>query len=63
MTLTLPALNRARRILWLVKGEDRADAVAGLARGDAALPASRIRRESALQLADRAAAARVELQP
>lgn len=60
MTLTLPALNRARRILWLVTGADKADALAGLARGDAALPASRIRRASALLLADSAAAARLE---
>ncbi len=63
MTLTIPTLNRARRILWLVTGEDKADAVAGLVRGDAALPASRISQESALLVADRAAAARLEPQP
>ena len=63
MTLTIPALNRARRILWLVTGEDKADAVVGLAHGDPALPASRIRRESALLMVDRAAAALLEPQP
>ena len=63
MTLTIPALNRARRILWLVTGADKADAVVGLADGDPALPGSRIRRESALLLVDRAAAALLEPQP
>ena len=59
MTLTFPIINRARRILWLVTGEDKAEAVARLVRGDPSLPASRVSRESALLLADRAAAARV----
>ena len=63
MTLTIPALDRARRILWLVTGADKAEAVVGLAQGDPALPASRIRRESALLLVDRAAAALLEPQP
>jgi 6-phosphogluconolactonase/glucosamine-6-phosphate isomerase/deaminase len=30
MTLTYPALNRARAILWLVTGEDKVDALARL---------------------------------
>jgi 6-phosphogluconolactonase len=63
MTLTFPILNRARRILWLVTGADKASAVARLARGDPSLPASRIGRESALLLADRAAAALLEPSP
>jgi len=62
MTLTFPIINRARRILWLVTGEDKAEAVARLAQGDPSLPASRISREPALLLADRAAAARLASQ-
>jgi 6-phosphogluconolactonase len=58
MTLTFPIINRARRILWLVTGEDKAEALARLVQGDPSLPASRVSREPALLLADRAAAAR-----
>lgn len=57
MTLTFPIINGARRILWLVTGEEKAEAVARLARGDPSLPASRVNRESSLLLADPAAAA------
>lgn len=57
MTLTFPAINRARRILWLVPGADKAEMVARLERRDPALPASRVRARGALLLADRAAAA------
>ena len=59
MTLTFPAINRARHILWLVTGADKAEILARLVQGDPALPASRVRRASALLLADRAAAARL----
>ena len=34
MTLTFPALDRARRVLWLVTGEDKAAMLARLQRGD-----------------------------
>ena len=34
MTLTYPVLNRARRILWLVTGEDKVDALRRLRDGD-----------------------------
>ena len=57
MTLTFPLINRARRILWLVTGGDKADAVARLVQGDPSMPASRVRREPALLLVDRDAAA------
>lgn len=56
LTLTFPALDRARRILWLVTGSDKAAALARLRRGDAAIPAGRVRRDRALVLADVAAA-------
>jgi 6-phosphogluconolactonase len=57
MTLTYPMLNRARRILWLVTGNDKVDALARLREGDVSIPAGRIQRDQALILADRAAAA------
>ncbi len=56
MTLTYPALDRARRVLWLVTGAEKlCDARASRA-GDRSIPAGRVRRENALVLADRAAA-------
>ncbi|HEV2382265.1 MAG TPA: 6-phosphogluconolactonase [Terriglobia bacterium] len=55
MTLTYPALNRARRVLWVVNGGEKADMVRRLRDGDVSIPAGRIRREQALLLADRAA--------
>jgi 6-phosphogluconolactonase len=56
MTLTYPALNRARRILWLVTGADKVDALARLREGDASIPASGISTDDAVVLADAAAA-------
>ena len=57
MTLTYPILNRARRILWLVIGSDKAGSLVRLRNGDASIPAGRVRQDGALILADRAAAA------
>jgi 6-phosphogluconolactonase len=59
MTLTYPMLNRARRILWLVTGSEKAGMLVRLRYGDATIPAGRVRQEHALVLADRAAAARL----
>ena len=56
MTLTYPILNRARRILWLVTGSDKVDALACLRQADTSIPAGKIRRDHALVLADQAAA-------
>ena len=56
MTLTYPALNRARSILWLVTGEDKVDALARLRAGDSSIPAGRVETANALVLADRLAA-------
>ena len=56
MTLTYPMLNRSRRILWLVTGSDKVDALARLRDGDPSIPAGRIQRDQAMVLADRAAA-------
>jgi 6-phosphogluconolactonase len=59
MTLTVPAVNRARAVLWLVSGPGKADMLARVLAGDPALPASLVRPDQALVLADRAAAQRV----
>jgi len=56
LTLTYPLLNRARTILWLVTGSDKAPALARLAAGDTGQPAGRIRRDGAIIVADAAAA-------
>ena len=56
MTLTYPTLNRARRILWVVTGSEKASMLARLRDGDASIPAGRVRREHVLVLADRTAA-------
>jgi 6-phosphogluconolactonase len=56
MTLTYPALNRARRVLWLVTGDDKPAMLARLRGGDRAIPAGRIRADAAEVFADAAAA-------
>ncbi len=56
MTLTYPALNRARQMLWLVTGDDKVDALRRLRAGDQSIPAGWISTENALVLADAAAA-------
>jgi 6-phosphogluconolactonase len=56
ITLTYPTLNRARRILWVVTGAEKAGMLRRLRDGDPSIPAGRIRRETALVLADSAAA-------
>src|SRR5215468_8010800 len=55
MTLTYPMLNRSRRILWLVTGNDKVNALARLREGDTSIPGGRIQQEQAVVLADRAA--------
>jgi len=57
MTLTYPILNRARQILWLVTGGEKAEMFARLRDGDRTIPAGRIRAAGAVVLADRPAAA------
>ncbi len=56
MTLTYPTLNRARRLLWLITGDDKAAMLVRMRRGDRGIPAGRVRQDHALVLADRAAA-------
>jgi 6-phosphogluconolactonase len=56
MTLTYPAVNRARRVLWVVTGSEKVEMLGRLRDGDVSIPAGRVSREYALVLADRAAA-------
>jgi 6-phosphogluconolactonase len=56
MTLTYPIINRARRILWLVTGSEKAPLLVRLRAGDPSIPAGRVRGDQALVVADRAAA-------
>jgi 6-phosphogluconolactonase len=58
MTLTYPVLNRARAIVWLVTGAEKAEMLARLLAGDQSIPAGRVGNERALVLADESAAAR-----
>ncbi|MBK9181182.1 MAG: 6-phosphogluconolactonase [Acidimicrobiales bacterium] len=53
LTLTLPVVNRAVRVLWLVSGAAKVPALRGLLDGDLALPAAHVRRAAAVVLADR----------
>lgn len=57
MTLTYPALDRARQVLWLVTGGDKAAMLARLCDGDRTIPAGRVGASQAVVFADRGAAA------
>ena len=63
MTLTYPVLNRARRVLWVITGADKAAMLVRLLRGDRAIPAGRVRQTNAMVLADQAAAQQIEARP
>ncbi len=60
ITLTYPILNRARRVLWLVTGSDKAGMLLRLLEADPSIPAGNVNQERALVLADRAAAEKVD---
>jgi 6-phosphogluconolactonase/glucosamine-6-phosphate isomerase/deaminase len=55
MTLTFPVLNRARQILWVVTGQEKAAMLRRLVSGDVTIPAGRVSQKQAFVLADRAA--------
>jgi len=59
MTLTLPALNRARQRLWLVTGPGKAERLRDLLAGTGDAPAARVARSDTLVVADDDALARV----
>lgn len=56
LTLTFPTLHRARRVLWVVTGAEKAPMLRRLLLGDATIPAGRVRTDRARVLADAAAA-------
>lgn len=56
MTLTFPELNAACRILWLVAGGEKRDALAKLLAGDRSIPAGRVENEAMTVVADEASA-------
>jgi 6-phosphogluconolactonase len=55
MTLTYPALARARQILWLITGADKKEPLAKLLAGDTSIPAGRVEAAASLVMADRSA--------
>jgi len=56
MTLTYPVLDRARAVLWVVTGAEKAPVLPRLVAGDRAIPGGRVRADRALLIADRVAA-------
>ena len=54
MTLTYPAIDAARQILWLVTGAEKREPLAKLLAGDASIPAGRVRNENVVIVADEA---------
>lgn len=55
MTLTYPIIHRARRILWLATGREKASMLNRLRRGDLSIPAGKVPQERAVIFADQAA--------
>ena len=60
MTLTYSIINRARRVLWLMTGNEKTTMLTRLLAGDVSIPAGHVRADNAVVLADRAAAAQVD---
>jgi 6-phosphogluconolactonase len=60
MTLTYPVINRARSILWLVTGGEKAPVLPRLLAGDQTIPGGRVAQERAVMIADRAAASQFD---
>jgi 6-phosphogluconolactonase len=58
MTLTYTALAEARRIVWLVTGPDKVEALRKLLDGDSSIPAGRVENRNMVVVADEAAAPR-----
>jgi 6-phosphogluconolactonase len=55
MTLTYPGLARADRLLWLVSGAEKRDALVLLLEGDTSIPAGRVQSASSLIMTDETA--------
>jgi 6-phosphogluconolactonase len=60
MTLTYPAIERARSVLWLVTGAEKAEMLVRLLARDPLIPAGRVSNADQWVLADAAAAAPTE---
>ena len=56
MTLTVPTVNRARDVMFLAAGADKAEMVQKLVARDPSIPASRVRPDATLLVDERAAA-------
>jgi 6-phosphogluconolactonase len=56
MTLTYPAIDAARRILFLVTGAEKREPLAKLLAGDDSIPAGRVENDAIVVVADEAAA-------
>ncbi|WP_439631917.1 6-phosphogluconolactonase [Gemmata sp.] len=59
MTLTYPALNRARKLLWVVTGADKPGPLVQLRAADPAIPGGRVDQTRAVVMADAIAAAKL----
>jgi 6-phosphogluconolactonase len=59
MTVTYPVLDHARRVLFVVTGDEKAKPLAQLMRRDRSIPAGRIAASNVMILADQPAAAEV----
>ncbi len=59
MTLTYPIINRARRILWVVTGKEKASVLSRFLRSAPSLPSSRVSRNRATLIADLDAASAI----
>jgi 6-phosphogluconolactonase/glucosamine-6-phosphate isomerase/deaminase len=57
VTLTYPALNAARQIVWLTAGASKAEMLRRLVAGDPTIPAGRVLQDRASVVCDEAAAA------
>ena len=55
MTLTYPALDKARQIVWLVTGPKKREPLEKLLAGDASIPAGRVENDNMIVIADAAA--------
>jgi 6-phosphogluconolactonase len=56
LTLTYPAINRARQVLWVVTGAEKVQMLHRMLHSDPDIPAGRVRCEKSLVVADAAAA-------
>jgi 6-phosphogluconolactonase len=52
MTLTYPALAAARKVVWLVTGDEKREALAKLLAGDPSIPAGRVKAQDSVLVTD-----------